>query len=401
MSFVPPKPNPAIIGLTRWILPFVLRSCGVVGVECSEEDRQRLRALRRHRVLFTPNHPTGLDPAIIYHLSKVAGPPFFYLCAREVFDERLGTWGWLIRRCGAYSILRGSPDRQSFKMTRELLTRPAVKLVIFPEGETYSQNDCLLPFHSGVVQLVLWAQEDLLKQGERDGILVVPVALKYRYVENMEGAIAVALSGLERAVALPISAAADYYARVRRIGETVVEKLEAEYGTGRDEPRPLGARLNAVKEAIIDRAAHLLAVPPPEGELPDRMRHLINAVHRVTDEEPVECSPYERRLWEDDLRRTRPLLIDLNRLATWIAVYDGYVAADPTPERMVELIRRLEIEVFGDARCTGKQRCVVRLGEAINVTSHWESYQANKREVIDGLTHGLERSVQTLLDQTA
>jgi len=401
MKFVAPRPNRLVIGLTRWLLPLALRWRQVVKVECSEEDLRRLRALRGERVALFPNHPSNTDAAIIHHLSKLARQPFYYLCAREVFDRLLGCWGWLLRRVGVYSIVRGTPDRQSFKMTRELLTRPAAKVVIFPEGEVYSQNDSLLPFHSGVTQLLFWAQDDLLRQGKQEPIYVLPVAIKYKFVEEMGPAFLAALARLERALGLPDGRADEPYARLRRIGETVVEKLEVEYAAPKDEQANLETRIVRLKEALVDRVAGALRVRPRAGALPDKMRQLINALHMVTQEEPTHQCLYEARLWEDHRRRVQPLLRDLDRLANWVAAYDGYVAAHPTPERMADTIRRLEIEVLGKTRCAGKRSCLARLGEPVNIASHYERYTADKRETVQELTEQFEAAVQSLLDEMA
>ena len=48
-----------------------------------------------------------------------------------------------IQALGGYSIVRGTPDRESFRMTRQILSQPGAKLVVFPEGEVYTQNDTL------------------------------------------------------------------------------------------------------------------------------------------------------------------------------------------------------------------------------------------------------------------
>lgn len=401
MKFVAPRLNRVVLGFTRLILSPLLRARHVVQVEYLERDLERLRALRGERVALTPNHPSSTDPAILYHLSKAVDMPFHYLCAREVFNRTYGCWGWVIRRVGAYSIVRGTADRRSFMMTRQLITRPAAKLVVFPEGEAYSQNDSLLPFHSGVVQLLFWAQEDLLREGDQRPIYILPVAIKYKFVEEMRPAIGAALARLETAVGLPTGTGDDPYTRLRRIGETVVEKLEADYDLSKGGPADLASRIAALKEAIIDRVARALHVQPRAGTLPDRMRQLINTLNRVTHEGPTHPCLYDARLWEDHSRRVAPLLSDLKRLANWIAVYDGYVAARPTPERMADTIRRLEVEVLGRTRCVGKQHCLARLAEPVSIASWHERYAANKRETVEQLTLQLESTVQSLLDAMA
>ena len=136
---------------------------GISGVDYDQDELERFRALAGERVLLTPNHPTNTDPALVFHLSAQVNQSFRYLACREAFDACLGLWGHVIKRIGAHSVIRGTADRASFRATRELLASPASKLVIFPEGEVYSQNDTLLPFHDGVFQLAFWALEDARK----------------------------------------------------------------------------------------------------------------------------------------------------------------------------------------------------------------------------------------------
>jgi 1-acyl-sn-glycerol-3-phosphate acyltransferase len=429
-AFIPPRPSPFLIGLTRRLLPACLRSQDVGEVDYRPEDLQRLRDLGPARVAIFPNHPTGADPAILYDLGKRVGQPFYFLAARETFDIYCGLWGWILQRLGVYSIVRGTADRAAFKMTRELLTRPGTKLVVFPEGETYSQNDSLLPFHSGITQILFWALDDLREAGVQEPIYVLPMAVKYRYTQEMRPAIEAMLSRLETAVGLPpYSAEAgqaemptvgeragyeDLYPRVRRIGAAVVSKLEDEYALPHNADLSLSARMDALKEAIIQRVSAALHVAPRGENLPDRMRNLINAFYQVTDAEPEALSPYDRHLREERRRRVQPLIRDLDRLANWIAMYDGYVAARPSTERMADLLHRLEIEALGpwpDAIAVhdlfphsllrGMRRCHVRLGEPVDVAARYADYRADKRTTVEALTRQFETAVQGLLDEMA
>jgi len=392
------------------VLPGLLRRvCGVVSVDIPDEDIRRLRALAGERLLLAPNHPTNDDPALLFALSKAAGMPFHYLCCREAFDNLYGLWGWIIQRLGAYSVVRGTTDRDSFRTTRALLAAPAGKVVIFPEGEMHSQNDTLLPFHAGVVQMAFWALEDLRKAGDgAASVSLLPVGLRYFFTEDMTAAIDESLGRLERAVrppgVSPEVAPGELYARMRRVGVGMLEVMEAEYGLkdkrAEDESADLTPRLHALKSLLLDRAAGLIGVPlPPDATLPERMRLLINAVYDVThDEAAGGRSPYQARVHRQQAARAAPLLSDLNRVANWIAVQDNYVRARPTPERMADTLRRLEIEAFGKPSLHGPRRALVRIGAPINLAACYDAYRANKRGTVARVTHELEAAVQGLLD---
>src|SRR6266540_3757362 len=168
-TFIPPKRSRAAIALGRAVMGLVLRvRYKVVGVEIAQEDLARLRRIRNERAFIAPNHPSNAEPVILFTLSQRVDEPFFYVCCREAFDHFFGLWGRFLQKVGGYSIVRGVADRDSFRTTRALLRQPATKVVIFPEGEVYSQNDTLLPFQSGVIQLMFWALEDIRKK-DRDG----------------------------------------------------------------------------------------------------------------------------------------------------------------------------------------------------------------------------------------
>jgi hypothetical protein len=427
-GFLPPRTSRPLIGAFRWALPAILRSQELTTVECAAEDLERLRALAGERVAIFPNHPTALDSAILFHLSGRVDQTFHFVAAREVFDYAGGAWGWLIQRLGTYSILRGTPDRAAFKMTRELLGRPGMKLVIFPEGETYSQNDSLLPFHNGITQLLFWVQEDLARAGGGESVYVLPVAVKYRFIGDVGPALLRSLARLEAALGLtedsrdpgPLAAASpdvpagDLYPRIRRIGASVVARLEQEYGLVPDRGASLAQRMLCLKGAIVDRVAGALHVQPRGKTLPDRMRFLVNSLYQVTDEEPEAASSYDQRLWDDRRERVRPLMADLDRLANWIAVYDGYVAARPSVERMADLLVRLEIEVLGPPppgvpggwtrgkrRLVGKRRGLLRIGTPFSLAEHYSEYKTDKRGKVAELTRRFESEVQSLLDSMA
>jgi 1-acyl-sn-glycerol-3-phosphate acyltransferase len=404
-EFISAKPSAALQGFFRHTLPLILPRLGVVGVDYDTADLDRLRALKDERVLLTPNHPTNTEPALLFHLSAAVRQPFLYLACREAFEPLGGLWGEVIRRVGAFSVVRGTADRASFRATRELLAQPASKVVIFPEGEVYSQNDSLLPFHSGVFQLAFWALEDLHKAGHEDASLFIqPVAIKYVFTRDMWPEVDASLARLERFTGVPATPGEDRYRRLRHIGAAMLRSLEREYRlpTPKDDkesmPGELTPRLDAIKEAILQRVAAAAGVAVPKGEtLPERMRALIHVVETVTGEEPHEATPYDTELRRQQRARATPLLRDLRRLANWIAVHDGYVAADPTPERMADMLVRLERECFGEAKLHGPRRCRVRLAEPLDLKDCWPAYQTGKRAEVQRVAREVEGRVAALL----
>ena len=404
-DFRPPRLHLPTLRLFNALLPALLRRfCEVEAVEIAPEDVRRLQSLAGERLLLAPNHPTNDDPALLFALAQAAGQPFHYLACRETFDNLYGLWGPIIQRLGTYSVVRGTADRESFRMTRQLLAAPGGRVVIFPEGEMHSQNDTLLPFHAGVVQLAFWALEDVRKGEDPAGdVSLLPVALRYEFTRDMARPIRESLNRLEQAVCPPADPTADAYARLRRIGVHMLETLESEYGlkakSAEDEP-DLTPRLTALKAMMLDRAAALIGVPlPPDATQPERMRLLINSVYAVTSGEPDgPRTPYQARVHRQQAERAAPLLSDLNRVANWIAVQDNYVRARPTPERMADTLRRLEVETFGQARLHGPRRALVRLGEPMGLTSCYDAYRADKKGAVARVTHTLEQAVQGLLD---
>ncbi len=411
LDFRPPKPSAPILWLAEALLPRLLRrGYGIVSVRYDELELARLKAMISERILLTPNHPTHAEPAVMFHLAKTLGTRFRYLSNREAFGFGWGLFGFLLQRCGGYSIVRGAPDRESFKMTRAILSATSniphptsakrrSGLVIFPEGEVYSQNDTLLPFQAGVFQLAFLALEDMEKAGIDAPLFVQPVAIRYRFVDDMGKKIAEAIEHLERHLALPVLPPETTYARLRRIGAAVLSAAERAYGLPEGSLDDLNPRIDAVRNTIVQRVADALHLDAEAigKTLPDKMRYLMNRLSGVTPDESRADSWYEERLEREEAERARPLIADLRRLANWLAVRDGYVAENPTQERMVDTLWRLESEVLGVRILKGKRECFVRLPEPFDLREYREAYKSAKREAIQAVTERVESAVQGML----
>src|SRR5262245_27573932 len=145
-AFLPPKNNRLVISLTKLLLPFYMQGpLGGLSVRISEADLEKLRSFKGQRLLLLPNHPTGEEPFVIGEISRRLNESFNYMAARELFTWMGGFQGWYMQRAGAYSVIRGAVDRDSFAMTQKILTEGRNPLVIFIEGEMSHENDTLIP----------------------------------------------------------------------------------------------------------------------------------------------------------------------------------------------------------------------------------------------------------------
>ena len=352
--------------------------------------------MERQRVVLTPNHGGSIEPYILFHLSELLNQEFNYVAAKEVFEQRPAT-GWLVQRLGVFSIVRGTPDRKSFRMTQELLAEGKRWLVIFPEGEVCWQNDTVMPFQQGAAQLVFWALEDLAKHGAPPPLSFIPIAIRFVYPRDMGPEIDGALRHLEHRLFSTLNPRLTPYERLRRVGEAVLSANEKKHNV---RPRPdadLNERVQYIKELIVSRIEMALGLSSrPQQPMLERIRVLLNTVERIVFSQS-EGSEYEQQLHQQRQQQARGLYDDLWRVLRFIAVHDGYVKEMPTSERFLDLLGLLELEVFQRRRTWGPRKALVKIGEPLNVADYLPRYQTDKRGVLQEVTDSLEASVRQML----
>ena len=299
---------------------------------------------------------------------------------------------------GAYSIIRGTADRPSFQMTKQLLVDAKRWLVIFPEGQTVWQNDTVIPFQQGVVQLAFKAYEAAVKQDEDASLFCVPISIKYAYLEDMRSR-ARRVSGAARIQALPFRRRAPEspYERLRRIGKAVLVANEKSHNVKPDEDASFDDRIQRMKETIVRRIELQLELTPrADQSLLDRIRALFNAVDRIVYEEP-QASEYEQKLADERQQAARDLYDDLWRVLQLVAIYDGYVRESMTVERFMDVLCLLEMEVLGERRMWGPRKAMVRVGDPVDLRDHFSAYKTDKRGAIQEVTLAVESQVRQML----
>lgn len=403
LDFRPPKDSQLIISLCKAFTPVILKlGLGDPAIKISEEDIKKFQQLKGKKALVCPNHSNRRDPEVMFAFSKAVGEDFNFIAAREVFDWRHGLNGWFLQKMGVYSVVRGAVDRDSFKMTRNILANGKKKLVLFPEGEISRQNDTLLALESGAAQLSFWALNDILKKDPQGTLHIVPMAMKYIFTTDISSAIRASLITIEESLDLQPTDIS-IRVRIRNIAEKLLSALEKEY---RHEPESKNGNMNdrvvSLRRAILNRVAEQLDVKLDENKRElENVRVLRNKIDDyIYDEKNNTQSDYEKKVHHDYAERSKALYVDIDRVVNFIAIYDGYLSEHMTQERCADIVGRMEKEVLGKYETyKGPRRVTVKVGEPINLVDYSDAYKSNKKEAVSQVTENIFNQISSMLNQ--
>jgi 1-acyl-sn-glycerol-3-phosphate acyltransferase len=380
---------------------FGLHDTRVVPVDGAVE---RFKKLGGKRALICPNHANRHDPMTMFTFSRLAGEDFNFIAAREVFDWDNGLNGWWLQHLGCYSVVRGAADRESFKTTKRLLCEGKKKLVLFPEGEISRQNDTLMPLESGAAQMTFWALDELVKQNKDAPIpdmVVVPMALKYTYADDVKPALSHTLRELEARLAIkPEGGEEALYPRLRKVAETLLATLESEYDVKPAAGATLNERVVALRSFILQNVARQLNCEIQSGARQlESVRILRNAMDDFIYSDDHDGSDYQRKIHDEKAAVVRGLYNDLNRVVNFIAIYDGYLSENLTQERFSDILDRLETEIMRhrEPSFRGARRVLVDVGKPVDMTKLYKDYKKDKRATTQKVTDQLFAEMSRML----
>ena len=384
VKFLPPKQNALLTRLLQSICTVVIYFVYQIKLEVSDRDIALLKEIDDKRVVYLPNHSNLDDGLVMFLFSARLKQLFHYIVAYEAFN---GIVGWIMQRVGAYSIRRGVGDRYSIMKTIEILQQPKCKLVIFPEGGCSYQNDTVIPFRTGGIELAFKAMSKLVKQENTvPKLYFVPVSIQYFYPGQTDWRIERSLGDLEQALSIQPTKK-DFYQRLRAIAERVLTNIEVEYKIEPQANSDWNQRIMQLKQ------------------------HLLNYCERSLNLDATSQSPNRERVYKiqsvlADLSQSdipsnldpQHLKLTTVRLLNFDAIYDGYVAQKPTPERFFATLDRLEREVFKTDRpkSKGLRRARIKIDLPIDAAEYWQ--ERIERETIEDLTQTIQYKVQANLE---
>ncbi len=330
-------------------------------------------------VLITPNHSSHADCFSIYDVADRLGMPFYVMIAWQNFARDGALKARILQQHGGFSVDREGNDLTAFRQATDVLRSQPNPLVIFPEGDVYHLNERILPFREGPAAIALSAA----KRAERP-VVIVPCAVKYRYVEDPTPGLLEVMDHLEESIHWRPRSDLGLSQRIYDLAEGALALKEIEF-YGHCSCGPLPERIRKLIDFILAWLEDRYGLEAGRGGAPERVKLLRQHAIRRLAESP-DGSP-ERRQCEEDIS-------DLF-LAVQLFSYPGdYVAEDPSIERIAETIDKLEEDLLGVKTATirGSRKATVTLGEPIRVASSRKE-QGSAAE----LTQQLESRVQELL----
>jgi hypothetical protein len=449
LEFIPPSLNPLFLKTAHLLLPAWIRwqtSISSIEAENVEVLVNLYREFQegKNRFLIAFRHPKTDDPLCLgYLLSKIVpkaakkqGVKFEQpIHAHFIYDRGITLWagshvGWMASNLGGTPIQRGKADWTGLRSARDLFANGKFPMGAAPEGATNGLNEVISPLEPGIAQMGFWCAEDLQKAERNEKVFIVPVGIKYNYIDSPWSAIANLLSDLEAACGLPVgeriyelksSSADSLYTRLIRLAERLLslmtefytkfyhQKLPDTYNLKDNEA--IAERLKILMNAALEVAEDYFGLQS-KGNFNDRCRRVEQAgwnyIFREDFKDIKALSSLERGLGDRIAEEANMRMWHMRLVESFVAVTGSYVREKPSPERFAEtalIIWKMVTSIQGRGTSKlpvlGKQLAIITVGEPLSVSERYPAYKGSRltaRQAVADLTADLQVSLQGLIN---
>ncbi|NEP10951.1 MAG: 1-acyl-sn-glycerol-3-phosphate acyltransferase [Symploca sp. SIO2C1] len=461
LEFIPPAFNPLVLKIAQWSLPFLLRfrirswlPAGLSRFEATnmevlvdlyrqfQEGKIRFLIAFRHSEVDDPLCMLQLLSNILPREARKASISLQYPTHSYFLYERgmllwAGDWlGWIFSGGGGIPIHRGRRmDWFAMRTARKLFVNGKLPIAVAPEGATNGHSEIVSPLQPGVAQLGFWCVEDLLKANRSEQVLILPVSLRYSYIQPNWAKLDWLLSKLEADTGLPVqrigkSASSDrqdiLYQRLFQLGEHLLSEMEQFYHQfyHKNFPEPASIPTEQAADAnqvLAIRLQNLLNVAlevgeeyfglPTEGTVIERCRRLEEAgwqyIYREDIPDLNSLSPVKRGLADWIAEEASIRMRHMRLVESFVAVTGTYIREKPTFERFAETalilfdtIARIKGQRIPPRPRLGKRSVKITVGEPISVSDRWTIYQKNRqaaRQSVFQLTQDLQGALEEMI----
>ncbi|BAZ38435.1 hypothetical protein NIES4101_43720 [Calothrix sp. NIES-4101] len=450
LEFIQPKYNPWFLRLTHLMLPLWMRSQTALttveaeNVEVLTDLYSQFQA-GKIRFMLAFRHPKIDDPvALGYFFARIVPEVARQqkikftqpIHAHFIYDRGIPLWAgeyvaWIAQNLAGTPIQRGKADWTGLKSARDLFANGIFPMAAAPEGATNGLSEIISPLEPGIAQMGFWCAEDLQKAGRSQEVLILPVGIKYSYVENPWKAIANLLTELELKSGLPNfpqaasvdGKASDFlYLRLLRLADHLLTIMENFYSKfyrcqlpsngelPRDQNHAIAMRLQAVLNEIL-KVAEAYFNLQPKGSLTDRCRRVEqagwNCIFREEFKDIKSLSAVEKGLGDRIADEANMHMWHMRLVESFVAVTGEYVRENPSPERFSEtllilwqMVSRITGENTSKRPDLGKQKAKITIGKPISVSERYPTYKGNRqsaKQAVADLTKDMQIALEKLI----
>ncbi|MBH8550879.1 1-acyl-sn-glycerol-3-phosphate acyltransferase [Nostocaceae cyanobacterium CENA357] len=450
LEFIPPKFNPLFLQAVHLLLPsWISWQTAITQIEADNlevlVDLYRQFQEGKIRFLLAFRHPKTDDPFCLAYLFSQLVPRVAReqgtalqspIHAHFIYDRGIPLWagsyvGWVASRLGGTPIQRGKADWTGLRSARDLFANGRFPMAAAPEGATNGLSEKVSPLEPGIAQLGFWCAEDLHKDNRSEQVLIVPVGIKYSYVDTPWRAIAGLLSELEAASGLPINSAnqgnvpclESLYPRLLTLAEHLLDLMEKFYKRFYHQNLPdvkteisdrnevLAVRLQALLNAALQISEQHFDLQS-KGKLSDRCRRVEQAawnnIFREDFKDVKALSPVEKALGDRVAEEANARMWHMRLVESFVAVSGNYIREKPTVERFAEttlilwqMIARIKGDKTSQRPQLGKQQVKITIGQPISVSERYSTYKENRlgaRQAVADLTNDLQQAMESLMN---
>ncbi|MBW4684658.1 MAG: 1-acyl-sn-glycerol-3-phosphate acyltransferase [Komarekiella atlantica HA4396-MV6] len=451
LEFIPPAFNPWVLRVVHLLLPsWISWQTAITQIEADNVevlvDLYRQFQEGKIRFMLAFRHPKTDDPFCLSYLFSQLVPKVarqgtslqLPIHAHFIYDRGIPLWagshvGWIASRLGGTPIQRGKADWTGLRSARDLFANGKFPMAAAPEGATNGLSEIISPLEPGIAQLGFWCAEDLYKAGRDQQVLIVPVGIKYSYVDAPWEAIAQLLSELEAASGLPvnpneqsnIASIESLYPRLLTLAEHLLSLMEQFYtrfyhqklpdakivtGEIQDRNEVLAHRLQALLNAALLISEQYFDLQP-RGNLNDRCRRVEQAgwnyIFREEFKDIKALSSIERALGDRVAEEANARMWHMRLVESFVAVSGNYIREKPTVERFAEttlILWQMITRIKGDKAFRrpqlGKQQVKITVGKPISVSERYPEYKGSRlgaKQTVAQFTNDLQQAMESLL----
>jgi len=380
-KFIPPHRGNLWPTLLRPLQSRLLRSHGVVAVECRGVEQLAASVAAGHGIMLTPNHCRPCDPFVVASLGYNVGRPVHIMASAHLFMQgRLQRF--LLRRAGAFSIYREGMDREALKCAIDIVSGARRPLVLFPEGVISRHNDRLNPLMEGTAMIARSAAKQRAAAKTPGKVVVHPVAIRYCFEGKLEATIEPMLEAIEQRLTWQTQRNLPLVDRIVKIGGALLALKEIEF-LGAPQPGDLSTRIQGLIDHLLLPIETVWLKGRRETGVVGRVKALRTAL--LPDLVAGSLSTVEQE--------QRWALLAKLYLAQQLAFYPAsYFQPAPTPERLLETVERFEEDMTDRVRTVSPLRAVVEVGEAIEAGT-----ERTRGGEGDPLMNGIQQSLEAML----